>query len=363
MQKLKENIGLILKDSLQVKDNRIGEGDFKEEDGHISPIIMEKKSQLKLQEERIKQAFLENEAAEKETEIKLQTTWENKSTNNNKSCEQQHSQENPVILIESKVESLSQKIVDSLMSTLSLENSPEGSPRCKETKCKKSTEMDESNEDVSHEILAKKDMEIKELKEKVKFQKQQDKYRIEELQNAVQQERSQTLNMMEKVNEEKQSKSDLQEDVYVLRDEISDLQTQLIRHKDEIEELTSLYEAEKLQNLVMEEALAAEKVNFDKLTKSLDDERKRSDEASTRDGETIMELRTALEIEKEKEARLGMESPYPGGNKSHKGSKQSLMGSRQSLSHGQNPSYEKLQEELIQVIQNGYHVNIYKLAP
>merc|ERR1719391_93036 len=122
MQKLKENIGLILKDSLQVKDNRIGEGDFKEEDGNISPIIMEKKSQLKLQEERIKQAFLENEAAEKETEIKLQTTWENKSTNNNKSCEQQHSQENPVILIESKVESLSQQIVDSLMSTLSLEN-------------------------------------------------------------------------------------------------------------------------------------------------------------------------------------------------------------------------------------------------
>ena len=118
-----------------------------------------------------------------------------------------------------------------------------------------------------------------------------------------------------------------------------------IDDKDEIEELTSLYEAEKLQTLVLEEALAAEKDNFNKLTKSLNEERKRSNETSTRDSDTIMELRTALEIEKEKEARLGMESPYPGGMKSHKGSKQSLLGSRQSLSHGQ----EKIQEELVQV--------------
>ena len=248
--------------------------------------------------------------------------------------------EEKMVLLESGVENLSQQIVDSLISTLSLESGSDeqNSPKKKAF-----------NEEVSdNEQRAQNKMEIKKLQDKLKFQKQQDKYHIEELQSAVQQERSQTLNMMEKLNEEKQSKSELQEDVFMLRDEICDLQTQLVRHKDEIEELTSLYEAEKLQTLVLEEALVAEKENFNKLTKSLNEERKRSQEASARDSETIMELRTALEIEKEKEARLGMESPYPGGLKSHKGSKQSLHGSRQSLSHGQNQ--DKMYEELLQVL-------------
>lgn len=210
----------------------------------------------------------------------------------------------------------------------------------------------ESDNNISDEIN-KKNIEIKKLQDGLQFQKQQEKFHIEELQSAVQQERSQTLNMMEKLNDEKQSKSDLQEEVFLLRDELCDLQTQVVRHKDEIEELTSLYESEKLQNLVMEEALAAEKENFNKLSKSLTEERKRSQEASARDSDTIMELRTALEIEKEKEARMGMESPYPGGGgmKSHKGSKQSLGGSRQSLTHVQGQNQEKIYEELLQVTQ------------
>ena len=80
---------------------------------------------------------------------------------------------------------------------------------------------------------------------------------------------------------------------------------------DELEELSSFYEAEKLQTLVLEEALQAEKENFNRLSLSLSEERKRAEEAAVRDSETILELRTALEIEKEKEGRLGVESSHP----------------------------------------------------
>ena len=326
VQKLKENIEQLLR-GMGLTINKIDDGP----NG-----MLKNKSNLELQEERIKQAFLENEAAEKETEKRMQNTWGDESPAAEKTCREAEKTK----LIEVGVESLSQQIVDSLISTFSSEDNEINVLLPQTKKAFEHNNGEKSNEEIKH-----KNMEIKKLQDGLKFQKQQDKYHIEELQSAVQQERSQTLNMMEKLNEEKQGKTELQEEIYILRDEHCDLQTQLVRHKDEIEELTSLYEAEKLQTLVLEEALAAEKDNFNKLTKSLNEERKRSNETSTRDSDTIMELRTALEIEKEKEARLGMESPYPGGMKSHKGSKQSLLGSRQSLSHGQ----EKIQEELVQV--------------
>ena len=326
VQKLKENIEQLLR-GMGLTINKIDDG---------ANGMLKNKSNLELQEERIKQAFLENEAAEKETEKRMQNTWGDESPAAEKTCREAEKTK----LIEVGVESLSQQIVDSLISTFSSEDNDINVLLPQTKKAFELNNGEKSNEEIKH-----KNMEIKKLQDGLKFQKQQDKYHIEELQSAVQQERSQTLNMMEKLNEEKQGKTELQEEIYILRDEHCDLQTQLVRHKDEIEELTSLYEAEKLQTLVLEEALAAEKDNFNKLTKSLNEERKRSNETSTRDSDTIMELRTALEIEKEKEARLGMESPYPGGMKSHKGSKQSLLGSRQSLSHGQ----EKIQEELVQV--------------
>ena len=345
IQRLKDNIEKLLKVSLGV----IGSNDT---GGTLSPVLMEKKSQLQLQEERIKQAFLENEAAEKETEKKLQNKWGDDSP----AVEKTQQELEKTKLLDVGVEKLSQQIVDSLVSTLSSEDHQINVLFPQTNKAF----THNNGENISDEIR-QKNMEIKKLQDGLKFQKQQDKYHIEELQSSVQQERSQTLNMMEKLNEEKQEKTELQEEIYILRDELCDLQTQLVRHKDEIEELTSLYEAEKLQTLVLEEALSGEKENFNKLTKSLNEERKRSNEASSRDSDTIMELRTALEIEKEKEARLGMESPYPGGVKSHRGSKQSLLGSRQSLSHGQ----EKIQEDLAQVCIKiqltsifHYHVNL-----
>ena len=153
--------------------------------------------------------------------------------------------------------------------------------------------------------------------EKLERARCQDREHIAELREAVQQERAQTLNMMEKLNAGTAEKAELEE-------EISEMQTQLVRHKDEIEELSSLYEAEKLQSSVLEEALQAEKENFNKLTQSLSEERKRFNEASARDCETILELRTELEMEKEKEVR-------PASARSNKGSKTSLFGSRQSV--------------------------------
>lgn len=338
MQKLKENIEKILKDNLKIPDSE--KSDVFSHEGNVSPIIMEKKSQLRLQEERIKQAFLENEAAEKETELKLQTPSISIQSDQDK---KESIEDDKNSVIEVGVDNLSQQIVESLMTTLSLDENL--------LSCNVSRKSDKAfNKDDKDKLISNKNKEIKKLQDGLKFQKQQDRYHIEELQQAVQQERSQTLNIMEKLNEETQSKAELQEELYIIRDEITDLQTQIVRHKDEIEELSSLYEAEKLQTLVLEEALQSEKDNFNRLTKSLEDERKRSHEASERDSDTIMELRTALEIEKEKEARLGMESPYPGGLKSpHKGSKQSLLGSRQSLTHYQGQNQEKVYEDLIQV--------------
>merc|ERR1719228_2927718 len=195
---------------------------------------------------------------------------------------------------------------------------------------------------------------MKQLEEKFKFQLQQEKCHIAELQTAVSQERQQSLKVMEKLNSEKESKTELEEEIFSLRDEITDLQTQLMRHRDEIEELTSLYEAEKMQNCVLEEALHEEKDNFKRITSSLDDERQRSREVSMRDSDTIMDLRTALEVKKENESRLGLDSPLFG-KKSHNGSKLSLYGSRQSLPGHKSPvcvpkpeGEEKIMSELLE---------------
>ena len=121
---------------------------------------------------------------------------------------------------------------------------------------------------------------------------------------------------------------------------------------DELEELSSIYEAEKRQTLVLEEALKAEKENFNRLSLSLSEERKRAEEAAARDSETILELRTALEIEKEKEGRLGVESPHPLA-RSNRGSKTSLFGSRQSVNQ---------HEELLQVRQTFYIQEIFSVT-
>ena len=90
---------------------KIGEGDFSEESNWAG--------QLAAQEERIKLAFLENQAAERETDNKLggSVDWEGGEGDRENTSNGGLSQ----LSLESGVESLSQQIVESLLSTLSAE--------------------------------------------------------------------------------------------------------------------------------------------------------------------------------------------------------------------------------------------------
>ena len=56
--------------------------------------LLETKNHLQIQEERTKLAFLENEAAEKETEIKLKQSWTADDEIGNESVESSESVEN-----------------------------------------------------------------------------------------------------------------------------------------------------------------------------------------------------------------------------------------------------------------------------
>ena len=96
--------------------NKIGEGDFECDDHEVSQI--ERRTQLAWQEERIKQAFRENEEAERETKKKLNSnTWDGEDGDTGDSTDNRKHQ----VFIETGVESLSQQIVESLLSTLARE--------------------------------------------------------------------------------------------------------------------------------------------------------------------------------------------------------------------------------------------------
>ena len=56
------------------------------------------------------------------------------------------------------------------------------------------------------------------------------------------------------------------------------------------------FQAEQSQSSILEKALATEKDNFHRLKVTLDTERIRSREAIDRDNDTILDLRTALEV-------------------------------------------------------------------
>ena len=91
--------------------NKIGEGDFDCEESDVRRL--ERRTQLAVQEERIQQAILENKAAEKETNEKLNTI--DRDVESGDSLETTNNQ----VIIETGVESLSQQIVESLLMTLS----------------------------------------------------------------------------------------------------------------------------------------------------------------------------------------------------------------------------------------------------
>merc|ERR1719195_2415143 len=116
--------------------------------------MLKNKSNLELQEERIKQAFLENEAAEKETEKRMQNTWGDESPAAEKTCRETEKTK----LIEVGVESLSQQIVDSLISTFSSEDNEINVLLPQTKKAFEQNNGEKSNEEIKH-----KNMEIKKL--------------------------------------------------------------------------------------------------------------------------------------------------------------------------------------------------------
>merc|ERR550532_3202468 len=75
---------------------------------------------------------------------------------------------------------------------------------------------------------------------------------------------------------------------------------QHLKDRQEIQRLTNLYKAEQTQANILETSLANEKDNSHRLKVALDTERIRSREAIDRDNETILDLRTALEVERER---------------------------------------------------------------
>jgi len=382
IQKLKENIGSLIKENMKpVKKRNFDnletslnfEKDMLGKAKDNGNKLTVSKSQLQIQEERTKQAFLENEAAEKETERKLRYSWtegdcesvENLTEKVKRELELSDHLDQTLLSVSGTgssgvdecVDDLSQQIVDKLLVRICKDGNNPGNesktgrsrlqaflpindirqmnPSIEEPIIKRN---DSNNTSTNEDHLKKKNIEMKQLEERHKFQLQQEKCHVTELQAAIMQERQQSLNVMEKLNSEKESKTELEEEIFSLREEIGDLQTQLMRHRDEIEELSSLYEAEKLQTCVLEEALQEEKENFKRITSSLDEERQRSREVSMRDSDTIIDLRTALEVKKENESRLGLDSPLFG-KKSNNGSKLSLYGSRQSIPGHKSPIF------------------------
>ncbi len=67
--------------------------------------------------------------------------------------------------------------------------------------------------------------------------------------------------------------------------------------REELSQLQQLYEEERAQATMMEEALRSEREAMHKLTATLELERGRAKAASDRDADTIIELRTALEVD------------------------------------------------------------------
>ena len=57
-----------------------------------------------------------------------------------------------------------------------------------------------------------------------------------------------------------------------------------------------VFQAEQSQSNILEKALVTEKDNFHRLKVTLDNERIRSRDAIDRDNDTILDLRTALEV-------------------------------------------------------------------
>ncbi len=88
----------------------------------------------------------------------------------------------------------------------------------------------------------------------------------------------------------------------LLQAEMDELKRELRWREEEKAELDKTAEEDRRQTRLLQEAVRCEAENYRKLKATLADERQRSKSASDRDSDTILELRTALEVERERGA-------------------------------------------------------------
>ncbi|TRY80064.1 hypothetical protein TCAL_06003 [Tigriopus californicus] len=136
--------------------------------------------------------------------------------------------------------------------------------------------------------------------EQIRFDLRSERTKVHEMQNSIKLERMKSLEWMEKHNHERDSRQLLQAEMAELKQEMQALETIVEREKEERIQLKSLYEAERSQSDVLEDALQMERDHFRKLKQTLELERSRAKAASDRDAETIIDLRTSLEVERER---------------------------------------------------------------
>ena len=160
-----------------------------------------------------------------------------------------------------------------------------------------------------------------------------------ELHSALKVEREKTLEWMEKHNRERDSRQLLGAEMDEMRRDLGVMAARIERDGEEKAQISALYETERNQSRVLEEALNGERENFRKLKQTLDLERSRAKAASERDAETIIELRTTLEMEREKQ-QLNL-----GPNGAH-GMKLGSAVSTLIAEHGPELVISKLQHEL-----------------
>lgn len=310
----------------------------------------DKRIDLEVQEHRTQIAFLENEEAERETERRLRSSWTSEEETEDEDLVPCESVENLTERVKRELElsdRLDRSLVtdrDNLSLDCGLENLSDHIVESLLVRIRQEGSRNDENSLVTgrQQVFLPVNSGRKEREQDTDrrvFLQEQERGEVEELRVAVQKERQQSLGLMERLNTERRTKCELEEELSGLRGEVGSLHTQLLRHQEEIEELTALYESEKSQNSALEEAVREEKSNFDKVMVSLETERLRSRAVSTKDSDTILELRTALEVEKEHGSRLALESPHPGSGKLGVGSGRiSQWGSRTSLPGHKSPA-------------------------
>lgn len=260
------------------------------------------KGELANQERRTRIAFLENQQAELETEIRL-LKQDNTGSQLIKATERQDTTESGA---SQQANNNNGDVRDRLSSGMgdSLESSTEldAFSRLVVDKVLNRIKAEEPSKQ-HHVVMAQSQTEEEKSSlavTQMRYLLQRERNAVAELQSVISTERLKALEWMERHNRERDLHRLTQAELSEMRGQMQSLHSQSMRDRDEIEQLANLYKSEQSQSAILESALATEKDNFRRLKLSLESERLRSREALDRDNDAIIDLRTALEVERER---------------------------------------------------------------